>query len=105
MNFNPMAETTRPLNQTEAVQAIHLNVTMSNYTEFSHGQQVLFTFLVAPVSSLYCFPNGPAVASLGPELSKNVTGHQFAEFFMERGVESKGIALKRLYLYKVFSVW
>ena len=26
-------------------------------------------------------------------------------FFVEGGVESKGIALKRLYLYKVFSVW
>ena len=83
--MNPIAETTRPLNQTDAVQAIHLNVTISNYTEFSHGQQVLFTFLVAPVSSLYCFPNGLAVASLGPELSKNVRASPIAEFFQESG--------------------
>ena len=89
MNFDPIAETTRPLNQADAVQAIHPNVTISNYTEFSHGQQVLFTFLVAPVSTLYCFPNGLAVASLGPGLSKNVGVNQLQSSSGKEGSNPK----------------
>jgi hypothetical protein len=36
MNFNLRAETTDLRNQTEAVQAIYLNVTILTITEFSH---------------------------------------------------------------------
>ena len=102
MNFNPRAETTELRNQTEAPQAIHLNVSILTITEFSHGKQVLFTFQwrlqIACIASRW-----PRASSLGPGTSQERQGSPILLSPSKKVFQSR-IAFKTLHLLKYFGM-